>query len=203
MHERRVRRFERERVAGQVVGGHALQHDRGGDIEWQAGRHGRQLRGRHHRELRVGPALARVRDRVALRHRVDARPDRVDHARTLAPGRERRRDRIQPRPVVRVEEIHTGIAQPHAHLARPGLRHVHLRQAKHFGTARLRNANRSHGPTPFRPRMRARCCARTAFASRAMVPSAGPAASAIPRGPRSSRNPPGLARVTTGGQRMG
>jgi hypothetical protein len=132
-------------MAGQVMGGHPLQHHAGGLLAGDAIGHRRQLRrlddgifgitaGRHGK----GHAVAGL----YLGH---IRAHGLDHTRPLTPQRERQLAGIGAHPVVDVDEVEANRLQPHQRLPGSRLGNRYLLQPQDLWPAEFMDANCLHG----------------------------------------------------------
>jgi hypothetical protein len=155
----------------EIVGGHALQHDRGGFAEIEAGRHGHQVSRRRQDMCRIRAGYAGPRHGLALGELGNALPDSIDSTRPLSAEREWQRHRVLPAAMVNVDEVHARRGDRHADLTRSRLRGGKVFDLHDFWPAVLVNANDLHGGCDLNAPARAtqlRPCGETRRQSRAI-----------------------------------
>ena len=167
-----IARPQRKGRVRQVVRGHALQHERRGHVQPDAGRHRHQPVRQHHGVLCICAHRAGVGDAVADGDAAHVAPHGDDGARRFLAERRRQRDRVNPLPLVDVDEVHARRRHLDQRLARARLRVRHLLVAQHLRSTRLVDPHRMHGlwrhPSP--PRSRSRSNSRPATALGASRP---------------------------------
>ncbi len=118
VHERRLSFLKGEGAVREVVGGHALEHHRGGnprlderDVE------GHQVLGGGDHVLRVGPRCAREGHVISSGHVLDALTHGVHLARAFEPERAWHVAGVESRALVDVDKVHAGGGELYARLA--------------------------------------------------------------------------------------
>ncbi len=138
----RLARLDRVGPADQVLGGHPLEHGGGRRPVRHAVRDRDQDAGRQQPRLGVRPGRAAgVGDPVARTDDGHARADRLDDPGRFAPQPARQRDRVQPGPVVGVDEVDPDGGVPDPGLSLAGLADLDVLPAHDFGPAGLGDAN--------------------------------------------------------------
>ena len=134
--QHRLARADRVGAPAEIPRGHSLQHGRGGGLVAHAAGHGDQLVGGDHPPFGVAPQHAPVGHPVAgLEGRgVPGRRARgLDHPGRLHPEHGRkRRHRVEPAPVVGVDEVQPDRLVADEHFARTRVTQRNLLPAKHL-----------------------------------------------------------------------
>ena len=149
VHEHGLARAQPIGAAAEIPGRHPLEHRRRCGLEVDPVGDGNQLAHRHHPPLAIGAQSEAVRDSVAglegrsfcgcrlrsgQRPRSRRRPHRLNHARSFHPDRGRqRRHRVEPAPVVGVDEVQPDGFMPDEHLARSRVGYRHFFPTEHLG----------------------------------------------------------------------
>ena len=123
VHERRLSFLKGEGAVRQVVGGHALEHHRGGDPRLdERDVEGHQVLGGGDHVLGVGPGRARERHVVSGRHVLDALAHGVHLARAFEPERAGHVAGVEARALVDVDKVHARGGELYARLDRGPVR---------------------------------------------------------------------------------
>ena len=140
--EDRLAALQRMDLPEQVLGGHALHHQRAGGAVLDAVGDRDQHVGRHHAHLGIGALRPeQVADPVAGTDVGDAGPDRLDDADGVGAEAVRQRHRVAAGAEVDVDEVDRDVGVPDPRLSRPGLADLDLLEPEHFRPAELVDAN--------------------------------------------------------------
>ncbi len=148
-----------EGPAQKVLRSHAFQHHRGCLLIADAIRQRYQAIRLDQARLGVTADWPRIGNPFTDFDLGDPVADRLDHARTFLPRRERQgRRRIEPGTEVDIDEIQSDCCLPQADLARPRLADLDLFEAQRLGTADLMDSYHAcHCFLPVQPARRVPC----------------------------------------------
>ena len=145
-----IARCERERIGREEVRRHALQRNRGSDVPGDVLGHQHQLVGGERDPFGVRPGTGRPRHPVADREALDAVADRDHGAGTFEPEDVRQLHLVEPRPLIRVDEVQAGRADLGDDLSGAGVRLRQLPPPHHVRAALFVDLDAPHVAEPTR-----------------------------------------------------